>query len=103
MTFDVLVALAPSAVPGLDRASISIPVLAFALAVCLIAPFLVGILPAWQLSRTELVDSLKEGSRTGSVGPRAGRTRQALVVAQLAAALVLLLAGRGSWGAASSS
>jgi putative ABC transport system permease protein len=88
----VLVALAPSDVPGLHDASINVPVLAFALAVCLIAPFLVGILPAWQLSRAELVDSLKEGSRTGSVGPRTGRTRQALVVAQLAAALVLLLA-----------
>jgi putative ABC transport system permease protein len=92
LTFDVLVALAPSDVPGLHDASINVPVLAFALAVCLIAPFLVGILPAWQLSRAELVDSLKEGSRTGSVGPRTGRTRQALVVAQLAAALVLLLA-----------
>jgi putative ABC transport system permease protein len=92
MTFDVLVALAPSDVPGLHDASINVPVLAFALGVCLIAPFLVGTLPAWQLSRAELVDSLKEGSRTGSVGPRTGRTRQALVVAQLAAALVLLLA-----------
>jgi putative ABC transport system permease protein len=92
LTFDVLVALAPSEVPGLHDASINVNVLAFALGVCLIAPFLVGILPAWQLSRAELVDSLKEGSRTGSVGPRTGRTRQALVVAQLAAALVLLLA-----------
>jgi putative ABC transport system permease protein len=92
MTFDVLVALAPLAVPGLHDASINVPVLAFALGVCLIAPFLVGTLPAWQLSRAELVDSLKEGSRAGSVGPRTGRTRQALVVAQLAAALVLLLA-----------
>jgi putative ABC transport system permease protein len=92
LTFDMLVALAPSDVPGLHEASINVPVLAFALGVCLIAPFLVGTLPAWQLSRAELVDSLKEGSRAGSVGPRTGRTRQALVVAQLAAALVLLLA-----------
>jgi putative ABC transport system permease protein len=88
VAFDVAIALSPSEVPRLDRASIDGAVLLFALGLAAATPFAVGLLPAWQLSRPPLVHGL--GERAGSAAPRAGQTRRLLVVGQLAAALVLL-------------
>jgi putative ABC transport system permease protein len=89
VTFDAVVALSPSDVPRLDRASVDGTVLLFALGLAAATPFAVGLLPAWQLSRSSLGESLKE--RAGSAAPRAGRARRLLVVGQLACALVLLI------------
>lgn len=89
LIFDVVVAVSPSDVPRLDRAAVDSTVLLFALGLAAATPFAVGWLPAWQLSRPALNDSLKE--RAGSAAPRAGRARRLLVVGQLAAALVLLI------------
>jgi putative ABC transport system permease protein len=87
--FDAVVALSPAEVPRLERATVDGAVLLFALGLAAATPFAVGLLPAWQLSRPALADSLKE--RAGSAAPRAGRARRLLVVGQLAAALVLLI------------
>jgi putative ABC transport system permease protein len=92
ISFDALVALTPSDVPRLEEASINAPVVSFALVAALLTTVLVGLLPAWQLSRAEIADALRRDARTGSAAPRVGRTRKALVVGQLAAALVLLIA-----------
>jgi hypothetical protein len=75
-------------VPRLERASLDGPVLLFALGLAAATPFLVGLMPAWQLSR-RLADSLKEHAAIAA--PRAGRARTLLVAGQLAAALVLLI------------
>lgn len=88
VAFDVVVAVSPSEVPRLERASVDGAVLLFALGLAAATPFAVGLLPAWQLSRPPLALGLAE--RGGSAAPRAGRARRLLVVAQLAAALVLL-------------
>ncbi len=48
--------------------------------------------PAFQLSRSNPGESLKDGERGGSAGSGA-RTRQALVIAEMAISLVLLVAG----------
>ena len=90
VAFDVVVALSPSDVPRMDRASIDRAVLVFALGLTAATPFAVGLVPAWQLSRHGLSDRLNE--RDTAAPPRAGRARRLLVVAQLAAALVLLIA-----------
>jgi putative ABC transport system permease protein len=84
------VALTPPDVPRLDQISINTPVLLFAAVVTLALPFLVGMLPAWQLSRGNPGEVLKQTLRAGA--PRTGQLRRLLVVAQLAAALVLLIA-----------
>ncbi len=89
VTFDMVVALSPADVPRLDRASIDGSVLLFALGLVAFTPFAVGLLPAWQMSRPALSDSLKD--RNASAAPRTGRLRRLLVAAQLAAALVLLI------------
>src|SRR4051812_43293076 len=64
--------------------------LAFTLALTLATSLLFGLVPAIQLSRIDLNEALKEGGRTH--GPR-NRLRSALVVAEVALALVLLVGG----------
>ena len=52
---------------------------------------LFGLAPAWQFSRPDLNGALKEGTRGASAGTAAGRTRNLLVVAEVALSLVLLV------------
>jgi hypothetical protein len=53
-----------------------------------------GLYPAWQSSRADLVDGLKEGGRAvaGSAGQQ--RFRRGLVAAQVGLSVVLLAAPR---------
>jgi predicted permease len=69
---------------------ISVPVLLFTLATVLTAGLLFGCAPAWQASRLDLNEVLKQGGRAGGGG---GRLRRALVVAEFAMALTLLAGG----------
>lgn len=66
-------------------------VLLFTLALSLVTGILFGVVPAWQVSTGAITGDLSEGNGRGSVGPPAGRTRDALVVAQVAVAIVLLV------------
>ena len=50
-----------------------------------------GLAPAFHSSKTELVESLKEGGRGTSEGARRNRVRKVLVVVELAIAVVLLV------------
>ena len=61
-------------------------------AIALAAGVLVGILPAFRASRTNLNDALREGGRGMAEGSRAHRLRALLVVSQVAVSLVLLVA-----------
>jgi putative ABC transport system permease protein len=64
-------------------------VLLFSLAVTLVTPLVFGLWPALTASRTSLGEGLKESSR-GSSGPASSRGRSALVIAQVANAVVLI-------------
>jgi predicted permease len=61
----------------------------FTVLVTVVCAGLVGLAPAWQATRTSLVDALKEGAR-GSTA-RGGRFRAALIVAEVALSVVLLV------------
>jgi putative ABC transport system permease protein len=62
----------------------------FTLAAALLTSVLFGLAPAWQASRTGPASFLKEGGRSSAGGMKGGRFRRALVVAEVALALVLL-------------
>jgi putative ABC transport system permease protein len=66
-------------------------VLLFALAVSLVAGVLAGLVPAWRLGRGDLTGSLREGGRGASAGRRHRSLRSALVVGEMAVAVVLLV------------
>jgi len=86
---DVLLALQPGNLPRADGIGLDPTVLGFTLVASFLAALLFGVIPAWQASRPQLNDVLKEGRRGGG-GLRA-RTRSALVVAQVAFSVMLLI------------
>jgi len=71
---------------------ISVPVLLFALAATMLAGLLFGSAPAWQATRLDLNEVLKQGGRSGSGGGRRN-VRRILVVVEFALALTLLAGG----------
>jgi putative ABC transport system permease protein len=86
-----LAALAPSDFIGGQTPQLDGRVLAFALAVSVVAGLAFGAVPALQLSRDGLSGALAEGSTRSSGTARAGRTRDVLVVLEIAIAVVLLV------------
>ena len=88
-----LVALAPADTPRLAETSIDATVLLFTLMVSVGASLVFGLAPAFQASRIDLSDALKQGGLRAA-GGRAGRIRSALVAAEIAMS-VILVAGAG--------
>jgi len=66
-------------------------VVLFALAVSVVAGIIVALVPLAGIFRVNLTTALRESSRTGTGGRRSRYTRQALVVAQIGFAFVLLV------------
>jgi putative ABC transport system permease protein len=88
---DLLIALAPSDIPRLTEIALDARVVAFTAVVSLLTGVLFGVVPALQMSRTDPGNTLKEGGRSGSAGRRRA-LGDALIVAQVALSLVLLVA-----------
>ena len=86
---DALVRISPVQIPRLNTVHIDRSVLLFTLLASLLTGALCGLIPALQLSRSNPGDALKDGDRGGSSGSGA-RTRQLLVVAEVALSLMLL-------------
>jgi predicted permease len=68
-----------------------ITVYLFALGTVLLTGLIVGIIPALRAARTNVISVLHEGGRGSSSGPRRQFARNALVAAQVAGSLVLLV------------
>ena len=81
----------PETLPRVAEIGLDWSVAGFALALAVVTGLLCGLAPAFAAIRTNTNDTLKEGGRTGSAGGHA-RLRSALVVAEIAVALVLLTA-----------
>ena len=71
-------------------AALSLPVLGFTLGLSLLTGLIMGLYPAWQSSRADLVDGLKEGGRGSSGSIRQQRFRKILVGGQVALSVTLL-------------
>jgi len=80
--------LMPDSMPRIDSVSMNPIVAAFAFVVAVVAGVLCSLAPAFAALRTNLLESLKEGAQIGSASHT--RLRSALVVSEVAIALVLL-------------
>ncbi len=87
-----LVALGGDKIPRASAIGIDWKVLVFTLAVSVATGLVFGLLPAVQSSGNHLHESLKEGGRAVAGGARGRWARQALVLSEVAVALVLLVA-----------
>jgi predicted permease len=87
---EALAGMLPPGLPFWVQVSIDERVLLFTLAVSFATGIVFGIVPAIEASRINLNDTLKDGDRTGD-GRRHGRTRNMLVVSEVALAVVLMV------------
>jgi len=77
--------------PVLRQVAINLPILAFAMTLSLLTGIAVGLLPALRISRLSLNESLQERGRASGRGPKGLRLQRALIVFEVALALVLLV------------
>jgi len=87
---DALLALAPTNLPRSGEIRLDSGILLFSLALSIATGLLFGIAPAWLAARTDVSEALKQGTRGSTEGGIRGRLRGALVVSEVALALVLL-------------
>ncbi|HEY7180081.1 MAG TPA: ABC transporter permease [Blastocatellia bacterium] len=87
---DLLISLAPPDLLNLPQVKINAVVLGFTLAVSMLTGVIFGLVPAFEATRLNLSESLKEGGKSAG-GMRSQRLRNSLVVAEIALALVLLV------------
>mgnify|MGYP003693883271 CR=1 FL=1 len=89
-TVSVVPKLAGQNIPLEGEVKLQLPVLIFTLGLSLITGLLMGLYPAWQSSRADLVDGLKEGGRGTSGSRGQHRFRRGLVAGQVGLSVVLL-------------
>lgn len=87
----VLKAALPAALPRARDIGIDLRVLAVAAGAAIATGLACGLAPALQLSRASLTGVLREGGRSQTAGAARQRLRSALVVAEVALAVVLLV------------
>ena len=85
----LLARLVPTTLPVPDATVLDPRVMVFAMAITVLTGLAFGVLPAWRISRAAQAASLREGAR-GSIGRR-DRMRSALVAAQVAVSILLLV------------
>jgi putative ABC transport system permease protein len=82
----------PETLPRVESIRLDWHVVLFAMGTALLTGLLCGLAPALAAARTGVNETLKEAGRMGSAGGAHARLRSALVVAEIAVALVLLIA-----------
>ena len=91
---EILIGMQPQGIPRLEDVSVDRTVVLFAVGLALLTAVVFGLVPAIQSTRTAVGGALKEAGR-GALTSRSGsRVRSALVVTEMALA-VMLLAGAG--------
>jgi putative ABC transport system permease protein len=90
---DLLRVFGPQDVPRLGEVAINAPVFSFTFVAAIFSTLVFALIPALQVTRPNVNESLQEGNR-GAVGPGSHHLRRLLVIAQVALSL-LLLAGAG--------
>src|SRR5262245_11579894 len=87
----LLIAFGPQEIPRLDEITLDYRVLAFNAALALLTGVMVGLLPAIQGSKVDLIESLKDDAQTIGTGASALSLKSALIAGEVALSLVLLI------------
>ncbi|MFN0107534.1 MAG: ABC transporter permease [Blastocatellia bacterium] len=87
---EMLVRIIPEDVPRLAEITLDRWVFGFTLLVSALTGIIFGLAPALQASKVELTEAMKEGGRSSNSGGRS-KLRNALVVAEIAVAIVVLV------------
>jgi predicted permease len=90
-TLSFLPHFVPASIPRMNEVSVDRAVLAFALLMSLLTGLLFGLAPALQSTRAGLSMAIREGARGSGYGVKSGRLRDAMVVVELAMAVVLMI------------
>ena len=86
----LLIAIAPSNIPRLDTVGLDWRVITFGVGLSIATGLLFGMAPALIAARSSTSDALRENTRGTTAGRGRGRIREALVIAEIALALLLL-------------
>jgi predicted permease len=90
-TLGFILHFVPSNIPRLSEVSVDWVVLTFALGISLLTGLLFGLAPAIHSTRSNLSSQIREGARGSGYGAKTGRLRDALIVSELACAVVLMV------------
>jgi predicted permease len=88
----LLIGFLPAEIPRLNEVGISPPVLGFVFVISTLTGLLFGLVPAWQTSKPNVVENLKDGTLGAGTGAVHQRFRNGLVVVEFALSLVLMIA-----------
>src|SRR5205823_12382317 len=88
---DLLRSIGAQTVPRLAEVNLDLTVLLVTLGTAVATGIVIGLIPALASGKPELTEALKEGGRGSTSGVRSNRLRSALVIAEVALALVLLV------------
>ncbi|MGH9802172.1 MAG: ABC transporter permease, partial [Blastocatellia bacterium] len=86
-----LVKINPDAIPNPKDISIDRIVMGFTMLMSVVTGIIFGALPAWQLTKTNLSQAMRESTRSASGSAKLTVIRNGLVVLEIAASLVLLV------------
>jgi len=90
-TLGFILRLVPSSVPRLSEVRIDWVVLAFALLISILTGLMFGLAPAIHTAKGAVFSAIREGGRGSGYGTKTGRLRDALIVSELAFAVILMV------------
>ena len=88
---DLLSTYIPASIQRVQQTGLDSTVLLFTLGASVLTGILFGLAPAFQMSRIELNDALKEGGRSATEGRGRHKLRSLLIVCEVSLSLVLLV------------
>jgi putative ABC transport system permease protein len=83
-------AFGPASVPRIGEVTLNLPVLFYTLAISILSGLLFGMAPVLRFRKPDLISALKESGRGGAGGTRDRLGRNALVIAQVTLAVLLV-------------